>query len=101
MPTPSYEVMQFVFQWLGILGAIGILLGFSYLVGALAALVGNYMLTQSLRVVRLANWRYWNARMQKEGLIAMSKFYQEQVAVRKPKTIAEWSAVDRDTEGKE
>lgn len=87
-----------VFYWIGAAVAIGgaflLLAGLLYLAGLLLHRACDFFLKQSLRTIRLANWRYWNQRMMDEGLIAMPKFYAALVEQRKPKTVGEWSAVD-------
>lgn len=61
----------------------------------------NRLLTEGLRTIRIANWRYWNDRMLREGLISMPRFYSALVAERQPKTVPEWQSVDREAELKE
>lgn len=85
--------------WLGSAAAIA---GGLAVVGALFLIVGwlviqaaAYMLRNGLHVIRLSNWMYWNNRMHKEGLICMQKFYREQVAIHKPKSLEEFQTIDR------
>lgn len=91
-----------VFYWIGavvaVSGAFVLLAGLLYLSGWLLHRACDFFLQQSLRAVRLVNWRYWNQRMIDEGLIAMPKYYAALVEQRKPKSVAEWSAVDVESE---
>lgn len=88
-----------ILYWLGSAVALtgGMLLTAAILLAAgwvmLQAAV--YMLRNGLHIIRLSNWRYWNDRMQKEGLIVMQQFYREQVAIHRPKSLQEFDAVDR------
>lgn len=91
-----------VFYWIGAAVAIGgaflLLAGLLYLAGWLLLRANDFFLKQTMRTIRLANWRYWNHRMMDEGLIVMPRFYAELVGKRKPKTVGEWSAVDLESE---
>ena len=88
-----------VFYWLGaaisITGGLAVLAVLFWLVGGLLLLAAPRMLRIGLYVIRLQNWRYWNARMEKEGLIVMPTFYREQVAKRKPRTMKDFNDLDR------
>lgn len=88
-----------MFYWLGSAVALfGGLIVAALLVafaGWLLLRAAVYMLANGLHVIRLQNWRYWNDRMQKEGLIVMQKFYQEQVKIHKPKSLQDFDELDR------
>lgn len=60
-----------------------------------------YLLRYGLTFIRLCNWYYWNERMTREGLITMQTFYREQVALRKPKTLDDFDALDTAARNKE
>lgn len=67
------------------------------IVGRILLAAATYMLRNGLSVIRLSNWLYWNRRMHDEGLVAMQRHYKELVAKQKPKDLADWDGVDRQT----
>lgn len=90
--------MTSIFYWTGaavsVAASLAVLAGALWLAGGLFINAGDRMLRAGLRVVYIANWRYWMARMNQEGITVMSKFYAEEVAKRKPKTPSEFEAAE-------
>jgi hypothetical protein len=88
-----------ILYWMGVAvafcGGLIVLGALFLLAGWFAALAAAYMLRKGLHIIRLSNWRYWNERMHKEGLICMQKFYIEQVAIHKPKSLEDFSNLDQ------
>lgn len=88
-----------MFYWLGSALALAsglAVVGLAFFgAGWLLLQAAAYMLRNGLHIIRLSNWRYWNDRMQKEGLICMNEFYREQVRVHKPKSLEDFHALDQ------
>jgi len=77
------------------------LAGLFWFTAGLFIKMGDAMLRNGLRIVRISNWRYWSARMEREGITAMRKFYVERVTQRKPHTASEFVDVEREADQKE
>ena len=83
--------------WTGVLVWLLLLAFVSFLLTWFSWHCSKEITKHTLRSVRLITINYWNTKMEKEGLIACSNFYKEQVRIHKPTTIQEFSKLDKES----
>lgn len=91
--------------WLGVLMAVAaataLLGGAFWLAGGLLIVGGDRMLRAGLRMVQIANWRYWCDRMTREGLMVMPRFYADEVKKRGPRTPSDFERAEHEARRRE
>lgn len=93
----SEVVTSIVIWWIGALCALAALLAGTYfLVEFLFAQVAR----RCLRLFQLSRVYYWLNRMDVEGLTVCCDEYRRMVSERNPKSLAEFSAIDRECQRK-
>ena len=97
--------MHNLMYWIGaacaVATSLAALAGAFWLVGGLLINAGDRMLRSGLRIVHIANWRYWSARMNHEGITIMPRFYAEEVRKRNPRTPQQYEETAAIAEKKE